>query len=289
MCIRRVPRLRPLFPPTRLQHTLAPQLDSPTPAEIAPLLAEYALHTPRPTTLGRLLSYARPLTPESVLASVGHVLAEVPRMFGQRVRALESLPFIVGVNPFVARILAAHRRSFQLLATYPSVNSLEDNRRFTEQLEALVQFHANDIPVIAKGYVELRFFVLSSFWSSFQECSRYMSADDISAFLDSAIRNRLAVRLLAEQHIAISRDLQHPELASEQHIGVVDVRCEPAKMIKMVGSWVRDLCEASLGAAPDVIVDGEVDATFACVQLSRQFRLLTEMQVHPGSPGIHPH
>jgi 26S proteasome regulatory subunit T1 len=77
----------------------------------------------------------------------------VPRLFGRRVRALEDLPFIVGMNPFIAKTLAAHRRAFQLLATYPPIKSLEDNTRFTEQLEALVQDHANDIPIMAKGLV----------------------------------------------------------------------------------------------------------------------------------------
>lgn len=99
--------------------------------------------------------------------------------------------------------------------------------------------------------------------ASFQECSRYMSPEDISSFLDAAIRNRLAVRLLAEQHIAISRDLQHPEQASSDHVGVVELACSPKKMIRMVGSFVSELCEATLGASPEIIIDGEVDATFA--------------------------
>lgn len=98
---------------------------------------------------------------------------------------------------------------------------------------------------------------------SFQECSKYMTPEEISTFLDAAIHNRIAVRLLAEQHIAISRDLAHPELASEDHIGVVHMRCSPASMIRMCSSWVSELCEATLGASPEVIIDGDVDATFA--------------------------
>lgn len=125
--------------------------DYPSPAEIAPLLDEFAHHPARPLTLSTLLSFGRPLTPESVLNSVEQVRTEIPRLFVRRVRALEDLPFIVGMNPFIARTLAAHRRSFQLLATYPSVTSLEDNVKFTEQLEILVRNHANDIPIMAKG------------------------------------------------------------------------------------------------------------------------------------------
>lgn len=129
--------------------------DSPTPAEIAPLLDEYAAYSPRPLTLSTLLSFGRPVTPQSVLDSVGYVLTEVPRLFGWRVRAFESLPFIVGVNPFIARILAAHRKSFMLIASYPQVKTLEENKIFTSQLEALVRAHTNDIPIMAKGYVSM--------------------------------------------------------------------------------------------------------------------------------------
>lgn len=128
-----------------------PYDSSPTPAEIAPLLEKLSKHPARPVTLSTLLSLGQPLSSQSVLTSVEYVLSEVPRLFGQRVRALESLPFIVGMNPFIAKILVAHRKAFQLLATYPPVKSLEDNARFTEQLETLVQDHANDIPVMAKG------------------------------------------------------------------------------------------------------------------------------------------
>ncbi len=90
-----------------------------------------------------------------------------------------------------------------------------------------------------------------------------MTPEEISSFLDAAIRNRIAVRLLAEQHIALSRDLQDPDNRSKDHIGVVHMSCSPRDMIRMCGSFVSDLCEATLGASPEIIIDGQVDATFA--------------------------
>ncbi|KAI0085401.1 branched-chain alpha-ketoacid dehydrogenase [Irpex rosettiformis] len=235
--------------------------NSPTPAEIAPLLDKFATYPARPVTLSTLLSLGQPLTPQSVLNSVKHVLSEVPRLFGQRVRALEGLPFIVGMNPFIAKTLVAHRKAFQLLATYPPVKSLGDNANFTEQLEILVQTHVNDIPIMAKG---------------FQECSRYMSPQQVSDFLDSAIRNRIAVRLLAEQHIALSRDLQNPSSRTIDHIGVVHMKCSPRSMIKMCGSFVSDLCEATLGSSPEIVIDGDGDATFAYIPVHLEY-ILTEI------------
>jgi 26S proteasome regulatory subunit T1 len=96
----------------------------------------------------------------------------------------------------------------------------------------------------------------------FQECAKYMSSEQISNFLNAAIRNRTAVRLIAEQHIVLSRALQDPEQANT-NIGVVDMSLSPVEMIRMCASFVSELCEATLGAAPLVVIDGATDATFA--------------------------
>lgn len=122
-----------------------------SPAELTRLIEEHAKHPPRPLTLGTLLSFARPPTPESVLASVNYVFAEIPRRLAMRAHSLEALPFIVGMNPFIARTLDAHRRSFQFLTLHPPVRTLEDNAAFAARLEAFVQSHAHDIPTLAKG------------------------------------------------------------------------------------------------------------------------------------------
>ncbi|KAF8892665.1 hypothetical protein BD779DRAFT_1661335 [Infundibulicybe gibba] len=232
----------------------------PSSFEVTQLLSRYASTRPRPLNLSTLLSFGRPLTPESVLSSVSYTLSEMPRRLATRVRSLEALPFIVGTNPYVAKTLNAYRDSFQWLATYPTVTNLEENAKFVEQLENLVQSHANDIPTMAKG---------------FQECSRYMSPTQITNFLDGAIRNRISVRLIAEQHIAISQALNNPE-ANTTHLGVVDMQCSPRAMIQMCGSYVTELCEATLGASPSIVIDGHPDATFPYVPVHLEY-ILTEI------------
>lgn len=123
----------------------------PAPPEVGHLLAAYAKHPPRPLTLGTLLATGRPLTSESVLTSVSYAQAEIPRRLATRIRSLEALPFIVGTNPYIARILDGFRNSFLWSATYPQVKNLEENAVFTAQLETLVRDHTNDIPTMAKG------------------------------------------------------------------------------------------------------------------------------------------
>jgi hypothetical protein len=124
----------------------------PTSDEFQSLLSLYAKKPPRPVPLSRLLSFANPLTKESVLASASYALSEMPRRLYQRVRAFdEKIPFIVGTNPFIARTHELARSTFQTLASFPPIITMEDNEAFSRTLENLVEKHSNDIPTLAKG------------------------------------------------------------------------------------------------------------------------------------------
>lgn len=144
-----------IVPILRLQRRLLHVRRAPEPpsAQLSQLLASYAAHPPLPLTLSSLVAFGQPLTPRSVLQSVSFVLSELPRRLASRARALETLPFIVGTNPYVSRTLNAYRRSFQFLATHPPVTTLQENASFTAELCHLVESHRNDIPTMAKGFV----------------------------------------------------------------------------------------------------------------------------------------
>ncbi|THU79992.1 alpha-ketoacid dehydrogenase kinase [Dendrothele bispora CBS 962.96] len=214
------------------------------PRQVTELLDKHASSPPRPLNLSALLSFGRPLTPESLLASVSYALEEIPKRLATRVRSIEALPFIVGTNPYVSNILASYKQSFLWFATYPTPKTIEENARFAEMLEELVEIHANDIPTMAKG---------------FQESSRYLSSEQINEFLDGAIRSRISNK---------------KENASG--VGVVDMSCSPAEMVRMCSSFVTELCEATLGASPSIIVDGQPNSTFAYVPVHLEY-ILTEI------------
>lgn len=122
-------------------------------AEVSDLLSRYNNVAPRSINLSQLLSFGRPVTPDSVLASVSYTLAELPRRLATRVRNLEALPYIVGTNPYIAKTLESHRQNFAWLATHAPVTIASQNEEFVEKLENLVQNHTNDIPTMAKGCV----------------------------------------------------------------------------------------------------------------------------------------
>lgn len=105
---------------------------------------------PRLIPLASLLAY----NSHSVLDSAQFVLAQLPQRLASRVRAFETLPFIVTTNPFISRTLDAFRRSRDTIsrfADHGKVNDLDHNAKLAHTLEQLVREHANDVPTLAKG------------------------------------------------------------------------------------------------------------------------------------------
>jgi hypothetical protein len=71
---------------SRRPYHRAPEPVSP---EVSKLLENYAQRSSKPLTLAKLLSYAQPVTPDSVLASVAYVQQEVPRRLATRINTLQ--------------------------------------------------------------------------------------------------------------------------------------------------------------------------------------------------------
>lgn len=136
--------------------TVVPQLQT------EQLVEQYLARPTHRLKLSSLVSLGRPLTSESLLSSVDYAFEEIPRRLATRVRSLENLPFIVGMNPFISRVLETHGSSFHRLATHPPVTNLQENIQFTAELEKMIAAHSNDIPQMAKGYFILLLWMVYS-------------------------------------------------------------------------------------------------------------------------------
>ncbi|CDS02153.1 related to branched-chain alpha-ketoacid dehydrogenase kinase, mitochondrial precursor [Sporisorium scitamineum] len=263
------------------------------------LLTHYLSLQPAPLTLRQLMAQGRKpgqaLTPEQLLLSAQHTHRELPIRLARRVGGFRALPFIVGSNPFISRIARLYASSFETLVKFGQIQTQEDNQRFTAVIEDLVAAHAQNIPTLARG---------------FQEARKYMDARQISAFLDAAIHSRIAIRMIAEQHLALSatsnpsannhaqdqqdhhHDHLHPfdpylppegtssqghhEYGSPTAVGIIETQLSPARITRMCAAFVRDLCEGTLGAAPELILEGDLDATYTGVPVHLEY-VMTEL------------
>lgn len=100
----------------------------------------------------------------------------------------------------------------------------------------------------------------------------------ITAFLDRAIRNRITMRLTAEQHLSLSSAslpaLNSPSSPTSEpptkspyayasptsltptRIGVLDLKLSPVKLVRECAKFVSTLCEATYGVSPSFRIEG---------------------------------
>lgn len=138
---------------------------------------------------------------------------------------------------------------------------------------------------------------LSSLKSGFLECKKYMAPRDVSAFLDATIHSRIGIRLIAEQHLSLSssasfpsdhdpsqepststqKDSQAPHSATDpSSVGVLSLSLSASSLIKTCASFVSELCEGTLGQAPELWLEGDVDATYVGVPVHLEY-VMTEV------------
>jgi signal transduction histidine kinase len=150
------------------------------------------------------------------------------------------------------------------------VETLREEIQFTEAMADLVQTHSNTIAILAKGFLEAR---------------KYISAKEVTQFLDEHLRARIGTRLIAEQHIALHFSSKpHSRLQDEDpskyrestFIGVIDTALKPAALVRTCENTVGEICELKYGVRPTVKIIGSEEATIAHVPMHLEY-ILTEL------------
>ena len=212
-----------------------------------------------------------PLSADALFSSANFTLSLLPNRLAHRIQALRNLPFIVVSNPHVAKIYNNYLHSLSTLLPYQErqITSLEDETQFTEVMADLVQTHSNTIPILARGFLE---------------CRKYISALEVTRFLDEHLRARIGTRLIAEQHIALHLSSQPYNAASanqtrddtSSYIGVIDTTLRPADIVRHCESFVSEICELKYGVRPTLIIKGQPDTRLAHVPTHLEY-IITEL------------
>ncbi|KAG2185898.1 hypothetical protein INT43_002336 [Umbelopsis isabellina] len=227
----------------------------------------YANRSIRPVTLKELIRFGQPpLSRQSLTQCAHYARTELPVRLAMRVRAFQNLPFIVGTNPHIKDVYRLYYESFDSLEKYSDLQDSEytSDVEFAEKLKDLVERHADNIPTLARGFLE---------------CKKYMNTKDMTAFLDDMIHARIGIRLIAEQCISLihatKEENNHDQLA-KNYIGIINTQLSPARVIRQCADFVTELCEFNYGEAPEIIVTGHVDTTFTYVPVHLEY-ILTEL------------
>ncbi|KAL9115153.1 MAG: hypothetical protein Q9227_000947 [Pyrenula ochraceoflavens] len=206
-----------------------------------------------------------PLSQQALLSSANFSLSLLPARLAHRIESLRNLPFIVVSNPHVSKIYNNYLHSLSTLLPYQQrqITTVEEEIQFTEVLADLVQTHANTIPTLARGFLE---------------CRRYISAAEVTRFLERHLRARIGTRLIAEQHIALHLASQPKadQPSQSRYIGVIDTDLRPADIVRSCENFVGEICELKYGVRPSIIINGQPEASFAHVPVHLEY-IITEL------------
>ncbi|KAJ2726134.1 hypothetical protein GGI07_000773 [Coemansia sp. Benny D115] len=217
------------------------------------LVYKYASQKINPVSIGQLLKYRRlPLSRENILDSVAYSQAELPVRLAKRVISFHNLPFIIGTNPHISRVYTQYYEAFDRLHAFAPIKDLESEWEFTRALEKQTQILADVIPAIAQGFLE---------------CKQYMMREQRTAFINDLIRSRIGLRVIGEQHVALSYQFRNEQTLDkdEPWVGAIHTKLLPVKMLEQCAQMVQNMCEIHYGTAPSYVFDGDVDETISYI------------------------
>ncbi|BGP54669.1 hypothetical protein JCM8202v2_002256 [Rhodotorula sphaerocarpa] len=224
----------------------------------------------RTVSFDDLMRYGNPpLNERTLLQSAERTRGELMAGLARRVSQHLALPFLPATNPSLAKVHSLYSSAFSKLSQIPEVTTLADNDALCEAVAQMVEEHRDNIPLLAKG---------------FKECRKYLPDATITDFLDRAIRNRISLRLMAEQHLSLStaslpylrpesasplpatnatKDLRIEPSArppsssiSASRVGILDLALNPHELISTCAEYVSILCESTYGVAPPYRIEG---------------------------------
>ncbi|KAJ1668636.1 [Pyruvate dehydrogenase (acetyl-transferring)] kinase 2, mitochondrial [Coemansia sp. RSA 1813] len=239
------------------------------------ILDRYTAQEPKKVTLRQLVLFGRQLTDDKLVASANYVRTELPVRLAHRISDFQFLPYIAGTNPHLRTVYDLYWRAFDEFRKFPVVKTLDDNRRFCDNVKKNLLEHSQVIPQLGMGV---------------SECADLVAPEEIDRFMNQMLISRISRRTLAEQHIALSEQFdddlrvhlgllqstegfaqmrQAPKGFATQRIGIVRADCNAAQIVHECAHHVAGIYEDAYhlppGTAPQVIVEGHTDATFMCI------------------------
>lgn len=190
-----------------------------------------------------------------ILRSSQYLNKELPVRIAHRIAGFRNLPFIVGCNPIILQVHELYIRAFHILSNFPVITNLQEEEKFSETLRQLLDDHKDVVTMLAEGFAQVR---------------KHISDESlIKTFLDRTLTSRLGIRMLAEHHLSLQDE-------KPNHVGIVSIAFSPRRLVEKRAQYAKTLCEGKYGFAPNVVLNGHLNATFPYIQPPLDY-ILTEI------------
>eukprot|EP00045_Choanoeca_perplexa_P017771 m.266192 g.266192 ORF g.266192 m.266192 type:complete len:409 (-) comp17627_c0_seq5:6388-7614(-) len=167
-----------------------------------------------------------------------------------------QLPFILGCNPHFKRVNRAYLDAYKEAASFTAITNDHQEQEYVELLKSFVDDHMDVISNLAQGV---------------RDCLQHHSnsAHYLDSHMDAVVRARISIRLLVEHQIALHNKRKN-------HAGVVHLKFNPVKVARKCIRDSQALCTRKYGIAPEVEINGHVDAE-ACYVVAHLEYILMEL------------
>jgi len=199
-----------------------------------------------------------------LLRSANYVRQELVVRLVHRLKGFQNLPYCAAMEPHIRAVYDRYWSGFNTLQQIPEIKDLSDNQAFCVEIQRLLHEHLVVIPQLVAGS---------------RECvaNKMITADEMDVFLMGNLRSRVSRRVLAEQHLALTTQLNTKVDPQTTKIGIVDTAASALEIVQRAIITARQMTEAELDitAAPNVEVTmpKEGDVKLACIPTHIEYAL----------------
>jgi len=207
---------------------------------------------------------------ERILMQVaGFIRHEMPIRLAHRIIDLDQVPLMKDM-PSVQAVKDIYISSFVSLVNEPKIHTPKSEKEFARKLEALYERHSNVLVQMARGAYELRKSIRSGdiTGSNSKDGMEFEKMNECHDFLDRFYMSRIGIRILAGQYLA----LRGPPI--KDYIGLICQHTSPFAIVQHAVDDATFMCNRKFGDAPEVIISGRMDLTFAYVPTHLHYILL---------------
>ncbi|CAO3631233.1 unnamed protein product [Cunninghamella blakesleeana] len=184
---------QPKFSPRQAKPPESTKIDAPYHFYQNKVLEPYLKEQIHVNSVRQYILFGKQMNNERLITSANWVRNELLVRLAHRIRDFQQLPFIVGANPNIEWPYRLYWGAFETLRKSPIIKSKQDNLNFCHLLQELLEDGQYVLPTMALGVSEC-------------STSRFQTSDHVlDGFLNRMIRSRVSRRLLAEQHIALTK------------------------------------------------------------------------------------
>lgn len=235
-----------LSPPCRFQLTSSQQEMFLKEYKIRSLLERLVHHYAEKQlpqfSLRRLYDQSTKLDHNYILQNARDTIEWLSIYNARRLSDFRRLPYLVILNPSISECYSSylHTMSSLITASLDAPTTAHENEKFMETLEDFIEVHADTLPVLSKGFTEVLHLI---------------SQEQVTRFLDNHLRERIVMRLIAHQHVQLTKTLSSDEYVRGGKFNGVIRQLNIADVITKNAELVNDICLMKYDQSVPITID----------------------------------